>query len=182
MPINSTVPDDELLEEYNIYMKWFLDFYKLKSECAAVRSGKYFEITEAIKNEFENRAEDKKFDVKKVNKITIGAEDYADVLNFEPDENERKMIQEGFKRIMLIMIWDTIQRRCTSDKQYKVELDYDEKIELIRFFMILQDESNCVDEKLREQANELQKQMHIQMKQVGDDIMNMGNAAETIEQ
>ena len=172
-----TVPDDELLEEYNIYMSWFLDFYKLKSERAAVRCGKYFEITEAIKSEFENRSDDKKYNVRKMNKITIGADDYADVMNFTPDKKEKKVIQNGFKRIMLNMIWDTIQRRCTSDKQYKVELDYDEKIELIRFFMILQDESNCVDEKLREQARELQKQMRIQMEQVGEDILK-ADAAE----
>ena len=172
-----TVPDDELLEEYNIYMSWFLDFYKLKSERAAVRCGKYFEITEAIKSEFENRSDDKKYNVRKMNKITIVADDYADVMNFTPDKKEKKVIQNGFKRIMLNMICDTIQRRCTSDKQYKVELDYDEKIELIRFFMILQDESNCVDEKLREQARELQKQMRIQMEQVGEDILK-ADAAE----
>ena len=106
-----------------------------------------------------------------MNKITIGADDYADVMNFAPDEKEKKVLQEGFKRIMLSMIWDSIQRRCTSEKQYKVELNFEEKIELIRLFLILHDRARCSDEKLREQARELQKQMRIQLEQVGEDIL-----------
>lgn len=158
-----TVPDDELLGYYDIYMKWFLDFYKLKSELAAVKCGKYFEITEAIKNEFAEHH--KKYDVKKLNKITIESVNYVE--DFEPESAVKLTLQDAFLRTMMGLILDKIQKRCLSEKEYSIELDFDEKMYLLELFTKMFEMTECSDSKITERVDELEDQLK---KQMGQDL------------
>lgn len=162
-----TVPDDELLGYYDIYMKWFLDFYKLKSELAAVKCGKYFEITEAIKKEF--AVHDEKYDVKKLNKITIESVNY--VKDFEPESNVKLTLQDAFQRTMMGLIFDKIKKRCLSEKKYSTELDFNEKIYLLDLFKTMYEVTECSDSKITERVDELEDQLKKQLEQEWDNTL-----------
>lgn len=165
------IPEDDLLIEYNIYMEWFLDFFKCKTEHAAIIYGKYFDVTEAIKNEFATRASDKKYDVTKLNKITVASDYFKD---FEPDDTQKNIMQEAFRRTILNTILAGIQRRCFSEKHYKEELSWDEKDQLIECFIMLYERSECLDKNIFERAEILRKQVLVQIEQ---ESMNKVDAA-----
>ena len=156
-----TVPDDDLLIEYEIYMGWFLDFYELRSEREAVRSGKYFEIIEGIEHEFEVHM--KKYGVRKLNKITVESIEFEQ--HFKSDRKQKEMLQEVFQRVILHTILDGIQRRCNSEKHYKVELSLDEKAILIRYFEKMYVVAKCEDKKILERTEELKNQIKQQIEE-----------------
>ena len=124
-------------------------------------------ITEAIKKEF--AVHDEKYDVKKLNKITIESVNY--VKDFEPESNVKLTLQDAFQRTMMGLIFDKIKKRCLSEKKYSTELDFNEKIYLLDLFKTMYEVTECSDSKITERVDELEDQLKKQLEQEWDNTL-----------
>ena len=62
-------------------------------------------------------------------------------------------------------ILDGIQRRCNSEKHYKVELSLEEKAILIHYFEKMYVIAKCEDKKILERTEELKNQINQQIEE-----------------
>lgn len=126
-----TVPDNDLLETYQTYMDWMLDFCDIESEVQAIQRGYYLTILEQIQEWF---AEDGKYGVKRYNLIRY---DMSELEEFVLDDEKTVELQKKMLRIIVESIIKSIRNRCMETKEYKTKLKPEEKILMIYYLIDL---------------------------------------------
>ena len=121
------VPDNELLDLYQYYMGMWLYFCKVRSELQAIERGYYLYIITQIQKWF---AEDKKYGVRRYNRITI---DMSEIEDFFPEDKKVEELQKKLLRIIIESIIKSVSSRCTETKEYKTKLKPEEKFLMVYY-------------------------------------------------
>lgn len=109
------IPDNALLDRYNLYEQELLEEAKCKSIPDAIQKGIYYDITKAVHARFE---EEGIFGVERYNLISVHGE-----LDFDYDIKKKWSYQVHLREIVLASIEKSLLNRINGTKKYKYELN-----------------------------------------------------------
>lgn len=170
-----TVPDNDLLETYQTYMDWMLDFCDIESEVQAIQRGYYLTILEQIQEWF---AEDGKYGVKRYNLIRY---DMAELEEFVLDDEKTGELQKKMLRVIVESIIKSVRNRCMETKEYKTKLKPEEKILMIYYLIDLLTATELMKD-YAGQTVELFKAVREQYPDMNDFIEEMRNNRKAAEE
>lgn len=109
------IPDNVLLDRYNLYEQELLEEANCKSIPDAIQKGIYFDITKAVRARFE---EEGIYGVERYNLISVQGE-----LEFEYNHGKKISYQVHFQEVVLASIAKSLRNRINGTKKYKYELN-----------------------------------------------------------
>lgn len=173
-----TVPKDELLPDYNEYMKVLLDMYDCVSEAVAVRKNYYSVFTGMISDVYKQEGI---YGVKRVNLIRINADMFKGQKKFKRDSRLRTQLQSKMRDIILSSILKTIENRCVSTKQYSLELTIEEKRLMIGYFSQMMELLYCEDDDFIKRIETMNHKLDEEEKAISKENQEVVNAAEATD-
>ena len=124
--------DDKLLERYNRYEKEVLRILKFKNISEAITKEKYSDIVEAVQRRFE---ESNIYGIKKTNVINYN---HANI-EIKYNSKKRKEYQNHLRKVILMSIKNTINKRVHNLKEYRNPLNGKEKYLMSKYYTQLLD-------------------------------------------
>lgn len=120
------VQADDLLPQYNDYMKQCLEVNQCKTELQAIEKGIYFDIVSSIQKQF---AEENLYGVRRYSVIEVYLQE-----GFRYKLNKKRTHQNHFRDVVIQSIEKSVLRRIDGSKAYKYELNEWQK-NLIRNYL-----------------------------------------------
>lgn len=115
-----TIPDDELLGEYDGYVSEFTRNCGFHNIADIINNGLYGDMLQYIKGEFEEK---KLYGVTKLNKIYLPNDVYDEVFHFQIDTKTKEKYQEHFKEIIMDSVEKSVLNRINGVKEYSFKMN-----------------------------------------------------------